>query len=63
MTVAELKYELSKYDDSARVYVGSDDHVYTIDDLEEKGVLKYHGDDIDSAPMLIVGKQCGVIGK
>ena len=67
MTVGELISELRRFDEDENIYVGEYqdygcDFVYGISDVERNGISKFYGNDIKSAPMLIMGSQCGVIG-
>ena len=67
MTVGELIHELQRFSEDEEVYVGEyqdygSNFVYDVTDVERNGISKFYGKDVKSAPMLIMGSQCGVIG-
>ena len=67
MTVGELMYELERFDEDTEVYIGEyqdygSDFAYSLTDVETNDISTFYGDDIKSAPMLIIGSQRGVIG-
>ena len=66
MRVGELINELQRFSEDEEIYIGEyqtfgNDFVYTMDEVQTNGISKYYGNDKDSAPMLILGRQIGVI--
>jgi len=67
MTVGNLKALLDCYDDEQKIVIGQrqnygSDFAYSIcEDIEEHGVNKFYGRNIDNAVMLMLGSQIGVI--
>ena len=68
MTVGNLKAILDCYDDTQRIVIGQrqnfgSNFVYSIcEDVEENGIRKFYGRDVDGGVvMLIMGSQIGVI--
>lgn len=68
MTVGNLKAILDCYNDEQKIVIGQyqnygSDFVYNIcDDVQENGIRKFYGRDVDGGVvMLIMGSQIGVI--
>ena len=66
MTVGDLIYELQRFNEDEEVYIAEyqefgSNFVYTTDEIQVNGISKFYGKDKDEAPMLILGRQIGVI--
>ena len=68
MTVRNLINWLEEFDEDATVMIGmyqgyGSDFAYNIDDIEQKSLVGFYGDDEEDVVFLIEGRQVGVLSE